>query len=153
MIAVIDDDESVRKAIARVLRTAGYTCRGFASGAELLSNWQSARPECLVLDLQMPGASGVEVQRQLKASGINVLTIVITASDERRAINESLAQGASACLRKPVDAQTLFAALELGGMLPERDPMAPAVSKAPSEDLSSTMRGAGTFRDGPSRPS
>ena len=121
MIAVIDDDESVRKAISRLLRTAGYTCRGFASGTELLNNWHSARPECLVLDLQMPGASGIDVQRELKAHGLNVLTIVITASDERRAINESLAEGASACLRKPVDAQTLFAALEMGGMLPDRE--------------------------------
>jgi len=130
MIAVVDDDEAVHKAITRLLRTAGYSCRGFNSGRELLNDWQSAHPDCLVLDLQMPEFSGLEVQRRLKAVGVRVLTIMITASDERRVINQSLAEGASACLRKPVDAQTLFTALEMGGMHPDAvaasGPLAPS---------------------------
>ena len=58
MIAVVDDEESVRKAVARVLQAAGFTARAFGSGIEFLESWHFDRPDCLVLDLQMPGLGG-----------------------------------------------------------------------------------------------
>lgn len=113
MIAVLDDDEPVRKALVRLLRSAGFTARSFASGAELLADWVGTRPQCLVLDLQMSGASGLDVQRSLRCAGEEVPTIVVTASDECELLDECMAAGAFVCLRKPLECDQLLAALEL----------------------------------------
>ena len=113
MIAVLDDDEPVRKALVRLLRSAGFTARSFASGGELLADWVGTRPQCLVLDLQMPGTSGLDVQRSLRSSGEAVPTIVMTASDECELLDECMAAGASVCLKKPLECAELLAALEL----------------------------------------
>src|SRR5262245_25325865 len=112
MIAVLDDDEPVRKAMVRLLRSVGFSSRGFASADELLAAWLTDPPECLVLDLQLPGLSGLEVQRQLRIAGIRVPTIMITAIDEPRVRDECVEEGAAACLRKPVDARALLGAIE-----------------------------------------
>lgn len=113
MIAVLDDDEPVRKALVRLLRSAGFTARSFASGAELMAYWVGTRPQCLVLDLQMPDTSGLDVQRSLRCAGAEVPTIVMTASDECDLLDECMAAGASVCLRKPLECEQLLAALEL----------------------------------------
>lgn len=63
MIAVVDDEESVRKAVVRLLHAVGYIARGFASGQAFLQSWAHDKPDCLVLDLQMPELSGLDVQR------------------------------------------------------------------------------------------
>jgi|SRR5271154_2066679 len=63
VIAVLDDDDSVRGAVVRVLRAAGFSARGFACGDEFLKSWHFDRPDHLLLDLQMPDMSGAEVQR------------------------------------------------------------------------------------------
>lgn len=112
MIAVVDDDAPVRVALVRLLRSAGYTCRSFASGQELLESWAHERPHCLVLDLQMPGLSGLEVQRKLRSLGSDIPVIVTTASDEQRVYDECKAEHASACLRKPIEDEVLLAAIE-----------------------------------------
>lgn len=112
MIAVLDDDEPVRKALVRLLRSAGFRACSFNSGGELLAQWVSNRPDCLVLDLQMPGSSGLEVQRSLRSAGEAVPTIVITASDEASLLQECLTAGASVCLRKPIEGALLIAALD-----------------------------------------
>jgi FixJ family two-component response regulator len=108
MIAVVDDDESVRKAMCRLLRTAGFDSRGFASGQEFLEAWLQDPPDCVVLDLQMPGLSGIEVQYQLNRLPQRAATIFITAHDRPQARQECLEAGATAYLRKPVDAHTLL---------------------------------------------
>ncbi len=112
MIAVVDDDEPVRKAVVRLLRSAGFTSQGFASGQELLEAWLSEPPDCLVLDLQLPGRSGLEVQRDLRLAGARVPTIIMTASDEPCIRDECVGEGAGACLRKPLDEEALLRALE-----------------------------------------
>jgi FixJ family two-component response regulator len=113
MIAVLDDDEPVRKAVVRLLRAAGFSARSFASGGELLADWVAARPQCLVLDLQMPGTSGLDVQRSLRCAGEAVPTILMTASDESDLLDECMAAGACVCLKKPLEEEQLLAALEL----------------------------------------
>lgn len=120
MIAVLDDDEPVRKAVMRLLRAAGFSARGFASGRELLAVWSREPPDCLLLDLQLPGISGLEVQRRLRSTGTQVPTIVITASDEPRIRDECVNEGASACLRKPLDEHALLCALERARIRPDR---------------------------------
>ena len=112
MIAVLDDDEPVRKALVRLLRSAGFAACSYASGGEFLAHRRDARLQCLVVDLQMPGASGLDVQRSLRSAGENVPTIVMTSREESELLEECLAAGAFACLSKPLEGEQLFAALE-----------------------------------------
>ncbi len=111
MIAVVDDEESVRKAVVRLLQAAGYPARGFATGADFLQHWRDDRPECLLLDLQMPGLSGADVLRALNRSGANFPTIIVTAHDSPGAREECSRLGAVAYLCKPLDERVLLTAL------------------------------------------
>jgi FixJ family two-component response regulator len=111
MIAVLDDEDSVRNAVVRVLRASGFSARGFASGDEFLRIWQFDRPDCLVLDLQMPDMSGTEVQQALNAAGAKLPVIIVTAHDSPRIREESMRLGAVAYLCKPVDIGELLQAV------------------------------------------
>jgi FixJ family two-component response regulator len=112
-VAVVDDDESVRKALQRLLRASDLDADTFASAEDFLASLPHAPlPDCLVLDLQMPGTSGLDLQRQLVRTGPQVPTVVITGHDEPGMEARSLAAGASAYLRKPLEAGTLLAAIE-----------------------------------------
>jgi len=112
VIAVVDDEDSVRRAVLRVLRAAGFCARGFASGAEFLNSWHFDRPDCLVLDLQMPGLSGVEVQKSLVSAGANFPVVIITAHDTLSQREECIRHGAAAYLCKPLDIGALLHAVE-----------------------------------------
>ena len=108
VIAVVDDDDSVRRALSRLLRTVGMDADCFSSGDEFLeklSSVPSYRPDCLVMDVHMPGLSGLEVQRRLNGSGVPV--IIITAYDDTSIREQALAGGAIACLRKPFNDELL----------------------------------------------
>jgi FixJ family two-component response regulator len=113
MIAVVDDEESVRKAVVRLLRAAGHPARSFGSAADFLKNWHADRPECLLLDLQMPGLSGADVQRALNREGAHIPTIIITAHDSPGAREECTRLGAVAYLCKPLDESVLLAAVRV----------------------------------------
>ena len=113
MIAVVDDEESVRKAVVRLLKSAGHTARGFASGSEFLQCWPGDKPDCLMLDLQMPGLSGTEVQRALNCAGAHLPVIVMTANDAPGAREECMREGAVAYLSKPVDVLVLLDAVDV----------------------------------------
>jgi FixJ family two-component response regulator len=111
MIAVVDDDESVRRAMCRLLRTAGFNSRGFASGREFLEAWLTDPPDCLILDLQMPEMSGMEVQRKLCETGMAPATIFITAHNRGETREQCLRAGAAAYLRKPLERRALLEAV------------------------------------------
>ncbi|CAB3788137.1 response regulator transcription factor [Paraburkholderia fynbosensis] len=114
IVAVVDDDESVCRAIKRLLHSAGIEAETFSSGDELLnmlSAIPSYRPACVILDIQMPGTGGLEVQRQLAPLGLPI--IMITAHDELAVRQAALASGAAAYLRKPFNAAILLKAVEL----------------------------------------
>jgi FixJ family two-component response regulator len=112
-VVVVDDDESVRKALQRLLRASDLDADSFASAQDFLASLPHAPvPDCLVLDLQMPGTSGLELQRQLVRAGPQVPTVVITGHDEPGMEARCLAAGASAYLRKPLEAEKLLAAIE-----------------------------------------
>ena len=113
MIAVVDDEESVRKALVRLLQAAGYVARGFASGQEFLESWADDRPQCLLLDLQMPGLSGTDVQRALNRVGAHIPVVIITAHDSPGAREECMREGAVAYLCKPLDERVVLDALRL----------------------------------------
>jgi FixJ family two-component response regulator len=113
VIAVVDDEESVRKAIVRVLCAAGLPARGYTSGLEFLETWHFNRPECLVLDLQMAGLSGIEIQRELKIAGAQFPIIIITAHDAPQLREDCLKGGAAAYLCKPLDVDVLVNAIRI----------------------------------------
>jgi FixJ family two-component response regulator len=101
-VVVVDDDESVSRAIKRLLRSIGVAAESFASGEaflEALLSIPSYQPACVILDVQMPGLSGLEVQQRLAGSGIPI--IFITAHDDIGVREQALAAGALAYLRKP----------------------------------------------------
>jgi CheY-like chemotaxis protein len=108
VIAVVDDEESVRKAVVRVLRAAGFAAQGFSSGDEFLRSWHFDRPDCLVLDLQMPDISGMEVQKALNLAGAHFPIVIITAHDAPAVREECLRLGAIAYLCKPLDVRSLL---------------------------------------------
>jgi FixJ family two-component response regulator len=112
-VSVVDDDASVRKALQRLLRASDLDADTFASAEDFLASLpQAAPPDCLVLDLQMPGTSGLDLQRHIVRTGLRVPIVVITGHDEPGMEARCLAAGASAYLRKPLEAGTLLAAVE-----------------------------------------
>ena len=113
LIAVVDDEESVRKAVVRLLQSAGHSAQGFASGSEFLQSWPGDKPDCIMLDLQMPGLSGTEVQRALNRAGAHLPVIVLTANDAPGAREECMREGAVAYLSKPVDVLVLLDAVDV----------------------------------------
>jgi FixJ family two-component response regulator len=110
-IAVVDDDPSVLKALTRLLRTRAFAVRAFASAREFLAALPQGRPECLVLDLQMPKMSGLELHQHLMLNGINIPTIIITAHDDGGARQRCEAAGTAAYLLKPLHDIDFFAAI------------------------------------------
>ncbi len=110
-VAILDDDQSVRTAISRLLRTSEMSVDLFATSVELLNSFERKRPDCLVLDLQMPGMNGIDVMNYLSHTGSGIPTIVITAHDGPGARETCVAAGARAYLRKPLDADELLQAI------------------------------------------
>jgi FixJ family two-component response regulator len=120
-IAVVDDDPAVLKGLTRLLRTRALDARVYGSAREFLVALPDRLPECLILDLQMPEMSGLDLLGHFKRNGIRIPTIVVTGRvDERlRALCE--ASGIVAFLRKPVADVALLAAIEVarnGGHAP-----------------------------------
>ena len=111
-IAVVDDEEGIRKALQRLLASTNFRGVTYATGADFLQGVQYARPDCLVLDLQMPGCSGLDVLARLSALGLDVPTVIITAHDEPGSRQQCLAAGAAAYLCKPLDDEVLLASIE-----------------------------------------
>src|SRR6185503_15899224 len=89
-VAVVDDEESVRRALTRLLRAANMDAEAFASGEAFLESLEKFRPDCVVLDLQMPGLTGRDVQRRLISMKINLPVILITAHDDMVTQQQSL---------------------------------------------------------------
>jgi FixJ family two-component response regulator len=110
-VAILDDDQSVRTAISRLLRTSEMAVDLFATSVELLNSFERGTPDCLVLDLQMPGMNGIDVMNYLSHTGSRVPTIVITAHDGPGSRESCVAAGATAYLRKPLDADELLRAI------------------------------------------
>ena len=109
LIVVIDDDASVRKALLRLLKSSQMGPETFASGDEFLNTARLREPDCLILDVRMPGMTGPELRARLGAAGRAIPTVFITgyAEDER-----DLADGEVEVLRKPFGVETLLSAIE-----------------------------------------
>ena len=112
-IFVVDDDVSVRKALNRLMKSVGFTVETFASAQEFLNYAPCEDPGLLVLDVRMPGMSGLELQKQLIASGSEIPIIFITAHEDPEAHTLAMEGGAIAFFQKPFDDQKLFDAIHL----------------------------------------
>jgi FixJ family two-component response regulator len=100
LIAVVDDDDAIRCALSRLLRASGYNVITFASGQAFIDSLGGQRPDCVVMDFQMPGLTGGDVQRLLMLAGIHFPIIIMTAYDHPAIREECLGNGAVACLVK-----------------------------------------------------
>jgi len=112
LIAVVDDEESVRLALARMLRASSFEVSIYRSGEEFLESIKTVVPDCVVLDFQMPGLTGRDVQRALSAAKVSLPIIIVTAHDQPSLREKVLADGAVAYFTKPLRRDNLIAALD-----------------------------------------
>src|SRR5260370_1216409 len=110
-VAVLDDDPSVRRALARLLKTEGMVVDPYATSDQLFDALALESPDCLILDLQMPKMSGLDVLNHLGQLGVGVPTIILTAYDDARSREACLNAGAVDYLRKPLTAERLIQAI------------------------------------------
>ena len=106
-IAVIDDDASVREAISDLVAVRGFAVDTFDSAESFLGTQSALDASCIIVDVQMPGMSGIELHRQLLAEGRSIPTIFITAFPQKEAWDRLLRQGACGYLGKPIREETL----------------------------------------------
>src|SRR5580692_3708493 len=118
LVAIVDDDDSMRGALHGLLKAVGLPAIAFASAEEFLKSGQQYQTACLIADIRMPGMSGLELQAQLNADRCRIPTIFITAHGDAKMRMQALREGAVEFLSKPFDDVTLLdsvrAALENG---------------------------------------
>ena len=112
MIAVVDDDRSVREALENLISSVGFEVKLFASAEDFLDSDTPLQTDCAILDVRLPGISGLELQQRLVADGQSIPVIIITAQGDDKTQQEAVAAGAIAFLKKPVKEEVLLAALE-----------------------------------------
>jgi FixJ family two-component response regulator len=112
VISIVDDDKSVREATKALVRSLGYTAATFASAEEYLQSERVRDTSCLILDVQMPGMNGVDLQERLIADGTRTPVIFMTAFPEERTRARVLGAGAVGFLSKPFDDERLIECLD-----------------------------------------
>ena len=105
-IAVVDDEASVRAALERLCRAHGFDARSFATAHALVASLTDRRPDCVILDLQLPDCDGLDADAWLEQQAVILPIIIITGRDDVTPVS------GAAVLRKPVDATTLLAEIE-----------------------------------------
>jgi FixJ family two-component response regulator len=112
-VFLVDDDPSVRRALARLIRSAGYQVQTFGSARDFLTrNAQEGRAACLVLDIRMPGLNGLDLQRELQAADVSLPVIFITGHGDIPMSVNAMKAGAVDFLPKPIQDKDLFRAIE-----------------------------------------
>ena len=115
LIAIVDDDESVCRALERLVRSLGMAAETYAGGADFMDQLEALpgfQPDCVILDVQMSGMNGIEVQTRLRCIHRDIPVVFITAHDDRGAQERALAGGAVAFLRKPCNDALIIRTLE-----------------------------------------
>src|SRR5688572_24147283 len=110
-VYVVDDDPSVREGVARLIRSAGVMTQTFASGEEFLATARPKNPSCLVLDVSLPGLTGLDLQQELANSGVQVPIIFLTGHGDIPMTVRALKAGAVNFLTKPFDDEDLLNAI------------------------------------------
>ena len=118
LVAVVDDEAPVRVALGRLLRLAGYQVVAFESGEEFLASLALCVPACVLLDVNMPGLSGLQVQARLLADRVALPVVFITASDDPTIERHALEAGGLRVLHKPFGNDELLAAVRFALQAP-----------------------------------
>lgn len=108
LVAIVDDDASVRQSSHRLIRSFGFSAEAFGSAEEFLESGRAVSTGCLILDVRMPEVDGLELQRRLIASGLQIPIIFVTGRASEEEERRALRAGAVAFLRKPVGRETLL---------------------------------------------
>jgi FixJ family two-component response regulator len=111
LVSVVDDDESVRESLPDLLREFGFAVRAFSSAEEFLSSDAAGETRCLILDIAMPGMSGLDLQQELQRSGWTIPVVFITAQKDKVIQDRVFKQGAATVLLKPFSDAALFEAV------------------------------------------
>lgn len=111
LVAIVDDDESVRESLPDLLREFGFAVQAFASAEDFLTSGDLARTRCLILDIAMPDMSGPELKRELQRRGKAIPVVFITANSDETLRPRLLELGAVECLFKPFSDTALLAAV------------------------------------------
>jgi FixJ family two-component response regulator len=125
LIAIVDDDESAREAVASLVRALGFGTRQYRSAADYLASGDRQRTSCLVADMRMPAMTGLELYRSLAASGTPPTTILVTAWPDEATRQEALGAGVACYLGKPIHPDGLLACIRTAfgrGAEPEQTP-------------------------------
>jgi FixJ family two-component response regulator len=112
LIHVVDDDDSLRTALLRLLEAAGFEARGYASAGEFLLQLPPDRPGCVLLDIRMPGPSGLSLHESLQRQGVALPVVFLTGHGDVATGVRAMKAGAADFLTKPVDRDTLLGALK-----------------------------------------
>jgi FixJ family two-component response regulator len=113
VVAVVDDDEALRTALQRLLKSAGFSVRSFASAEDFLDCGQQHQTGCLITDIRMPGMSGLDLQARLNAEHCPIPTIFITAHGDDKLRLQAMRGGAVTFLAKPFDGAILLASVRV----------------------------------------
>jgi FixJ family two-component response regulator len=111
IVMIVDDDDSIRQAVRRLMKSYGFAVETFASADEFLGSDRLAKTSCLILDIHMPGMNGLELQKRVVASGFVVPIIFITAFTDDRARTQAMNAGAAGYLAKPFSDDELLSCI------------------------------------------
>jgi len=111
-IAIVDDDPSVLRSLTRTLRVHGFQTKAFGSAHQFLAALSDGAPACLIVDVQMPGMTGVELIQHLTSAGIHIPTIVVSAHSDIRVPGRPEFDGVITVLPKPLRNAALFSAIK-----------------------------------------
>jgi FixJ family two-component response regulator len=125
IVMIVDDDESIRRAGRRLIKSYGFAVETFASAEDFLGSGRLHETACLVLDVQMPGLNGLELQSRLVAEGHQVPIIFITAFNDENARAQALQAGALGYLVKPFEEADLLNGINLALQRQEEPPHSP----------------------------
>jgi DNA-binding NtrC family response regulator len=112
LVFVVDDDRSIRESLSNLIRSAGLSVQTFSSAQEFLASQRSKSPSCLVLDVQLPGLSGLDLQQELAKAGIQIPIIFITGYGDIPMSVRAMKAGALEFLTKPVNDEDLLGAIQ-----------------------------------------
>jgi FixJ family two-component response regulator len=113
MVAIIEDDESYRVAVQRLLKSAGFAVQAFASAEDFLSSGRQSETGCLIADIRMPGMSGLDLQSKLNSDRCAIPTIFITAHGDEKMRLQAMRGGAVKFLAKPFEGEILLEAVRV----------------------------------------
>ena len=108
IVAIVDDDNSYRVAVRRLLKSAGFSVQSFASAEDFLSSGREQETGCLIADIRMPGMSGLELQARLNTDHSPIPIIFMTAHGDETMRLQAMRAGAVRFLTKPFDGETLL---------------------------------------------